>query len=732
MNDQAYSGSWLVYFNGIEVPATSAQVSAGVGQIPQATIVMPPSRYLKGLGREDRIRCTLFYLDHHAYEEPTYCLMFDGEIVATSMDTTPESIGVQFTAVDLVAVLTQIFPFFVQNAQDISKSNLDTTRNSTSVASAFAPPTSVLLGKAMYDPSGRQVSRPFDIVMNILTLSLGESISADDRSVVATQFFARLAERTNFKNRFAPSYYLDKEVPGSAAVFPILRAAQSETVLDAVQSIGDRVATSGSYYNVIDAMFNHVYCDLLMMLSPSAVDINPVTFEIDNPIAFLDKTREPDAGFAAYADPAIEGTSQTTERVPGLVQYLTKPKIFFGLPPVCNIIWPCMRAQSSYAENYARQPTRTYIGNAHAIRALHAGRGGVKAFEERALTVAYPKEAQAALDGRITNSDTNLDNFLVYPEEFFKGPVYNNMQTPSWFMYMAEAGGAGAKGVQQLYATMEHFRTRGAQKNGSQSMPLNPYIVHGFPTLIVDPSAYNGHTFADILTLTHTFSQTQMSTNVSYSMSQTIDELVARVADTHMEFFGTAEELRFAPAHPITDLRRLFQNVDNASEFYQRIFYKRDTERPGAIDWTEIFGVVAEDGVEDIDFTYGSRSFENYDTGYVPEFVVRDKYVEFADNHDEAMKFAARPVCTLDEYITFNGSRGVRDNLRTPQHPTEGKAADYYARILNLNQGPGTEPGQRLDGTRCGVLEADTRINWERRLLRYRDSIYNDLAPQRG
>jgi len=651
---------------------------------------MPPSPYLRGLGREDRVRCTVFYLDHHAYDNPTFCLLFDGEIVETSTTITAEQRSITFTAVDMIAILTQFFPYFIQNTDTLVEAELGTSNNNVSSVQAPFPRTTVLFNEQLANP-GQKVVRPFDVFMNVIELCLGTGVEEDDRSVVATQFFSRWEGRTRMRWRCVPSDRM-RDVEG-VGVFPILRMAQDESVLDAVTAIGDRVATSGSYYQMLQSIFQHVYYDLHMGLAPCFVGLN-------------DKLREVDGEY-------VDGVN-----VPGLTQYITKPRIYYGIPPRFNVVWPSMTISHNSAENYASQPTRTYLGDPHIFRVIAPDKR-VTTLIERAMTVAFPPEAQQMLSRRKDSASVNQDNFLVFPEEFYKGPVYQNIDTPSWFAYMSSSkDSAEAPRAQILYAAMEHYRARGAHRNGSVTMVFNPYISHGFPLVVIDGTINKTHVLADALSVSHTLTHTSMTTSVSYSFAQDFVEFMEQYVGLRALYGENLGAVSYAPFHPIRELRERFQIQANAKAYYQQLFYKANPDAPSTFNYDEEIGLVLDKTLGPLE--YGVRAIPDYDTGYIPTFVARKE----RQTHREAMKYVSRPVCTLDEYITFNAERGVRERLVPTSDPLYGKGAPYYAKILALVPGPGERPGVKTDGSQCSVLDTDTRVNWEARLLAYREDVY--------
>lgn len=123
-----------------------------------------------------------------------------------------------------------------------------------------------------------------------------------------------------------------------------------------------------------------------------------------------------------------------------LASYFVKPQFFFGLPPSCNVFFPGQTNSYQYNENYATQPTRMYF-NEEAILSTLArdASDGLQALATDALSTAYPEECNDAIRAVREQLGLNGKNLLVYPEEFFKGPVIDRRSMPRWFLYVLDA-----------------------------------------------------------------------------------------------------------------------------------------------------------------------------------------------------------------------------------------------------------------------------------------------------
>jgi hypothetical protein len=758
-------GSWLVYFNGIEVPAIAVTVSGGVSQIPQATVSFPPDRTMRRIGAEDRVRMTVFFLDEHRGNVDgkgrKWRLLFDGDVVSFQYVNTPEGRQLSYTAVDPMEALGRVFPFFTTSLLSLAEGTVSTQNNAvTAAVNPFAITNSLF--SVGLDKEGSRVNRPFDIVFNVLKLlTTTDPPIGDQRSIIATGWFAEWNRRNRFTDRFVPSAFIEGTPEDTTAenddpVFPLLKAAQAESAIDALIRLGNDVANRSSMYALVQSLFQHVYYELQMNLAPPFLGVNSENRKVVGPAV----TRAQDQDLQQI----LEGDVQQSVAAAGIVgnsigQYMTKPQTLFAVPPAFNVMWPSMIKQHSYSENYAKQPTRTYVGNPHLFNVLTGApgkeaNGALKQVAARAMTSGYPYDpVDNKLEDKLPpggRADVNHHNFLVYPEEFFKGPVYYNHNMPPIFTYLAQQDEdkKRLKRLTRLYAKYEHFRTRFANRNGGVSMDFNPYILHGFPGVVIDNSESNMHTFCYITSVTHSLTSNSMDTSVSYTYAQTLDEFFENMAEDQVEFGVQGadsfqgpvpdfqrSEIPMSPTNPLESVGKVFQKFLPAESYYDTMFWGGQSlglKDPTAFNWFDVFGVVNEEtgAVEDISVASilqqsDSNAVADEATGIVPQFVVKPQFLRQVLDSQEAFNFVSRPVCTLDEWIDFHPA-GVRNGERAATDPKEGKGHKYWLEILELIQGPGVEPSKDTEGVHCDASEVDTRRNWRARLLEFRKRVYLD------
>lgn len=422
-NERAYVNSWLVYINGLQVPAAGVTTTHGVWQIPEASIQMVPDVSLARLGAEDRVVTQVFYCDQWYRSPPEFCLMFDGEIVGWSYVSTSGGRALSFMCVDYMAILTQLFFFFMSSFDDIavgtSGQAIGVSGATVNLAGYGALYPYSLFSQGLADvgdstASTATISRPIDFAYNIVRALI--KAQHPNRTVPAANFFAPWCRKTNFHRRWIALPYLDQDPFGNqnVGVFPILRAVQAEAAISAVARMASGTGTSGSMWDMLREVLMTMMMEVSMIPTPSAVK----------------------SDFVSLLPQGVpDGIAPTF-----LASYFVKPQFFFGLPPSCNVFFPGQTNAYQYNENYATQPTRMYFNEEAILSTLApAVAGGLQALATDALSTAYPEECNEAIQAVRQQRGLNGKNLLVYPEEFFKGPVIDRRSMPRWFVYVLDA-----------------------------------------------------------------------------------------------------------------------------------------------------------------------------------------------------------------------------------------------------------------------------------------------------
>lgn len=176
-----------------------------------------------------------------------------------------------------------------------------------------------------------------------------------------------------------------------------------------------------------------------------------------------------------------------------LAQNFVKPTMHFAETPACNVIFPSMVDSWTYDENYLAQPTRVYINDSVMTNLLRAD-GANREFMLHALTVGFPEEADALLHHKVGASQEGAGataptesgkNLLIWPEEFYKGPVTAKAPLPAWFQFLRQFANSQAASL-------------GASGGGGPAIGTPPSALSRAPSLLGGPAGgvSNGLNFA--------------------------------------------------------------------------------------------------------------------------------------------------------------------------------------------------------------------------------------------
>lgn len=617
--DPARQVAWIVYINGIEVPATSASVSYGVWAIPECELTMVPDPILHRLGAEDRVSVQVFYLDYWQAPGPQFRLMFDGEIVGWNYVNVQTSRALTFSCVDYMQIFTQLFFFFMSSMDDIavgvSGDTIGITQGQLQMAGYGALYPYSLFSQRLADPGGGEdgtdvIERPLDFAYNVVRALI--KCEHPNRTVPGSNFFAPWTRRTNFHRRWVALPYLeaptDEEGNTRPGIFPILRAVQAQFAVDAVARMASTVGNAGSIWEMIKQVLSVLMMEMQMLPTAPVVSAN---------ISDLIPLGPP-------GDVTAEGTPTLL-----LANYFVKPQFLFGLPPVSNVFFPSQIEHFAYGENYITQPTRMYFSEEALTSYLRTDSNldpGIGTLVRDALAVGHPEEVNIAMRDAIDDPYDSGKNVLVYPEEFFKGPVVDRRPMPRWFMFLQSAQqaetapdarntvsdtdspndvrevapGDSSRDIYRKYAAYEFHKERYARRTGSVRLAFNPYPIPGFPCAVFDRRSTQVDVFGYIMQVRQNLSSRGWATQISYSYGRTFQEVFDLLrrnieienegleADTsrvqqaveegEQETLATRAEpvgaIAVAPAEPLVEVRDVIQNFERADAFYRSLFYR--------------------------------------------------------------------------------------------------------------------------------------------------------------
>jgi hypothetical protein len=624
----------LFYIAGIEIPITSATVSYGVWKIPECRVTLFPDPLLQRLGAEDRVPVVLFYLDEYLEpERPTWRMLFEGEIVGWGYSNTALGRSIVIDCVADIALYTQLFLYYMSTVAGIVEGVQETGKDGSLITQAVATFPYALFCRGLLPEVGNDktaqeqiVTRPYDLIYNFIRALTSPKIPDKLRSLPAINFFVRWIRRNQFHNKFVALPFLEEvcdtvgnQTPTPKAVqpvglAPILRAVRSNF---AVKALRDQMAAEASkvaIFGMIKQILDIMQLELAMLPTPAYVKTG-LNGEIlgpgPTPKNFLGQQLT-GAAAAQAANSKAQGLPSTfstpyfmTPMEPGrLTNYFVKPQCLFSLAPVCNVIFPSMVHQLSYQENYATQPTRLYVED-NELAGVAGGTDKPESLLVNAVTVGYPPAIDKRLQARIVKDPfLTGKNILLYPEEFFKGPVTSVAAAPPWLFYFQAQiqneplgpEGLGApdsktvsppkgelslteKDLYRLYAQHEYFRQRYEKRGGVIEISgFDPYPVPGFPLVAFDDFQSRLHLVGYLMAVTHAISAGSAATSLSFSYGRTIYEFLTDVAN-EMDQPQNPDRKNLAtaaaPPEPIPEIRDILQHEWRADQFYQRLLWRR-------------------------------------------------------------------------------------------------------------------------------------------------------------
>lgn len=495
--------AFIVYINGIEVPAKSVNLRFGVWQMPEMQIEMTADPVLARLGAEDRVQVAVFYLDDCDVVpgvKPEFRLFGEGEITGWGYRNTGSGRSISFTVVNQVAIYTQLTVHFLNSFEDLVG---DSTNPAQGVTNLSTPSSSLVYPLALFtqgllqtgDVKADFIKRPFDFLYNCVRGMIDARIPADHQTIPASNFFARWARLTNFHNRFAASPFFDDVAAGSDNIYPVLKAVQSVSAVSAiVKNLIPNVQNSGSIWDMLEMVNQTLLTEIAMIPSMPLVTVDlassliqatnfnehilvqapgytdellavvggqvrtfggtaitglanghaveiadgqPIDAVTKAPVKYSDTLESVSAKANARKwVPAlsVDSRKMRPKRIPN---YFVKPQSLFSIPPACNAVFPSQLLDMNYSENYATQPTRLYFNDGTINRLTHQVGTQYAQTVMDALAMGYPPEVDQDERLHPKTSRYHAKNFLLYAEEFFKGPVMDRRDIPPWMFFLS-------------------------------------------------------------------------------------------------------------------------------------------------------------------------------------------------------------------------------------------------------------------------------------------------------
>ena len=286
-------------------------------------------------------------------------------------------------------------------------------------------------------------------------------VPADSTSVMGRNFFGRWMLRTQFHRRWVALPVMeDLENREAEGCFPVVKAIQGFHLLKIMQqNVMNSVGQASSVWDMLQMVYGNMYMEIVPIPAPAAVNQWKKTWEIEGPVSDDVITAGEAFGIPKKSKKKLD---------PAITSFVVKPQSVFGIPPKCNIIFPSMTTNLTFQENYMSQPTRLYMGET-LVTDLLTSQGQQQGFKNtvaQLLTTGYPDVVSKRMKAFINQPHSNTKNFILYAEEFFKGPNTARINAPPWLFLLAQQSRQASLGNNSRYVPSDLSKEEW-QKGGS-------------------------------------------------------------------------------------------------------------------------------------------------------------------------------------------------------------------------------------------------------------------------
>lgn len=427
--NRAHEGAFLVYLNGIETPVQRVSYAAQVGQLPQVNISLFPDSEISRLGAEDRVEVQIFYKDDFFSvtegKNPDFRLLFEGDVKGWNYSVSAASRNIGLTCEHSTSILNDLRLHFLTGVDSMIKSAQGARMpGAQSVTPELLFPWSLLFhGLApLKQYKGEAIKRPWEIIENFFKGCNSTGGAQDLGSVVTSSFYNRYFMRHRTQFHFVPSPILEFDLveKNEYKIFPMLQAVRSTYIVDAMSARLQELGLGASVLQTFNSLFQSMYYELATIPAPPIAEVR-----------YGPNIKYP----GEILGPANPEAVMETQNF--LIHHVTKPQWLFGIAPACNVIFPGMIQSLQFEENYAGQPTRCVVTKSNYIQ---SGQGANQTVTDILTPKAgYPPQMDQELNERISaNAGISGRNFLVWPEEYYRGPLAAEEMYPRWFQLLTD------------------------------------------------------------------------------------------------------------------------------------------------------------------------------------------------------------------------------------------------------------------------------------------------------
>jgi len=463
-----------LFIEGVELPINSITVHAQINSPATATITMPPIPALRHIG--PRAAVAVFFYDSEEEsesEDRKWKLLYDGEIVGYSVSKSAMDRHFVFHCLDISNYWnTQKLYFFsgLDEASITERQNLvyGITQPTLSDAIPF-----LSLRNQIQSTIQESEGEPVDAINSLIR-----------DGAFLNPFFMLALSRWSFLERVVSAEDLD--------ISTLLTRASLGNIMG---DLSGKFPADGSFLSLLQYILNLIYYQYVPITTPNLVEA---------------------------AGPSIPGVSEVSAQ---LTSFFFKPHTMLSTPPWCNVLFPDQFHDMNFSRNYLAEPTRLrlstdpFLFNGALSWNAHITGGEYLELDDNLIR---------ELDLIYTSSDKGFQSHVyLTKEEQVKGifpgfsvqrsPIYSDIshlvkfdddetetedadgnkiryttfrrrdKKPKTNMKRDSDEAIPIKTYLRGVADYEYRLQRHRPRITPVSMPFNPYLLLGFPCLLLDP-----------------------------------------------------------------------------------------------------------------------------------------------------------------------------------------------------------------------------------------------------
>lgn len=227
--------------------------------------------------------------------------------------------------------------------------------------------------------------------------------------------------------------------------------------------------------------------------------------------------------YISLAAPSCENLLQSFTKINS---FIFKPDSYVLPPPRCNVFFPDNYTTFNYSHRYDQDPTRLqYSMPAEVVEQVgqEAASYSMNFYTPPELANNLLKMAEASGDETdIFKKRDCYYNYLTF-EEKFRGIVHGTPPNPPYISQLLRDEENFLKYASDV-ANYEYYKQKYNSRSVSISSQVDPWLVPGFPSLIIDNSKANQHIIAHINTVELRINATEGGyTAVTFSEPRELD-----------------------------------------------------------------------------------------------------------------------------------------------------------------------------------------------------------------